>query len=69
MYQLFYNGGEPSKLPNLPKRKTNDITWGNSIKEAHLLVNCCGLFSRMHESNIRLLLAMAEKKMTMHEAI
>jgi len=28
MYQLFYDGEEPPKLPNLPKRKTaDDIMW------------------------------------------
>lgn len=28
MYQLFYDGEEPPKLPNLPKRKTpGDIAW------------------------------------------
>jgi transcriptional regulator with XRE-family HTH domain len=30
MYQLFYDGEEPPKLPNLPKRKNaDDIVWGN----------------------------------------
>lgn len=29
MYQLFYDGEEPPKLPNLPKRKAaDDIVWG-----------------------------------------
>ncbi len=29
MYQLFYDGEEPPKLPNLPKRKTGEgIVWG-----------------------------------------
>jgi transcriptional regulator with XRE-family HTH domain len=29
MYELFYDGDEPRKLPNLPKRKTaDDIAWG-----------------------------------------
>ncbi len=59
-YQLFPNGGEPSKLPNLPKRKTTDFTWGNSGKEARFPVRFCRLFSRMHESDLRLLLAMAQ---------
>ena len=31
MYQLFYDGEEPPKLPNLPKRITADeIAWGSS---------------------------------------
>jgi len=31
MYQLFYDGEEPPKLPNLPRRKSsNEIAWGSS---------------------------------------
>src|SRR6267143_7331877 len=38
MYQLFYDGEEPPKLPNLPKRKTaDDIAWGSSGKDARYL--------------------------------
>jgi transcriptional regulator with XRE-family HTH domain len=62
MYQLFYDGEEPPKLPNLPKRKTaDDIVWGSKGKEARLLAKFCRLFSRMGESNLRLLLGMAQK--------
>jgi transcriptional regulator with XRE-family HTH domain len=33
MYQLFYDGEEPPRLPELPKRKTGaDIAWGNKGK-------------------------------------
>jgi transcriptional regulator with XRE-family HTH domain len=68
MYQLFYDGEEPPKLPNLPKRKTaGDIAWGSSGKEARLLAKFCLLFSRMSESNLRLLLGMAQK-MRRHKA-
>jgi len=45
MYQLFYDGEEPPKLLNLPNRKSaNDILWGNSGKEAHMLAKFCRLF-------------------------
>jgi transcriptional regulator with XRE-family HTH domain len=38
MYQLFYEGEEPPKLPNLPKRKTGaDIAWGSNGKDARLV--------------------------------
>jgi len=38
MYQLFYDGEEPPKLPNLPKRKSSDeIAWGGSGKDARFL--------------------------------
>jgi len=62
MYQLFYDGNEPPKLPNLTKRKTaDDILWGNSGKDAHMLAKFCRLFSRMEESNRALVLFMAQK--------
>jgi hypothetical protein len=35
MYQLFYDGEEPPKLPNLPKRNPSDENaWGSSGKDA-----------------------------------
>ena len=38
LYQLFYDGEEPPKLPNLPKRKSSeDIAWGSSGKDGRLL--------------------------------
>src|SRR5882762_9856442 len=47
MYQLFYDGEEPPKLPNLPKRRTaNDVGWGSKGKDARLLAQFCRLFSR-----------------------
>jgi transcriptional regulator with XRE-family HTH domain len=61
-YQLFYDGEEPPKLPNLPKRKSaDDILWGNSGKDAHMLGKFCRLFSRMKESEIGLILRMAQE--------
>jgi transcriptional regulator with XRE-family HTH domain len=31
MYQLFYDGEKPPKLPNLPRRKlSDDIAWGSA---------------------------------------
>ena len=62
MYQLFYDGEEPPKLPNLPKRKTtHDILWGNSGKDARMLAQFCHLFSGMAESDRRLVLFIAQK--------
>ncbi|HVS88219.1 MAG TPA: helix-turn-helix transcriptional regulator [Candidatus Acidoferrum sp.] len=38
MYQLFYDGEKPPKLPNLLKRKSSDeIAWGSSGKDARYL--------------------------------
>ena len=62
MYQLFYDGEEPPKLPNLLKRKTtDDILWGNSGKDAHTLAKFCRLFGRMKKDDFGLVLYMAQK--------
>jgi transcriptional regulator with XRE-family HTH domain len=62
MYQLFYEGEEPPKLPNLPKRNsTDDILWGSSGKDARLLFKFCRLFARMENSDRNLLFFVAQK--------
>jgi transcriptional regulator with XRE-family HTH domain len=62
MYQLFYEGEEPPKLPNLLKRRTaDDILWGNSGKDAHMLVKFCCLFGRMKEDDLRFVFFTAQK--------
>ena len=62
MYKLFYDGEEPPKLPNLPKRKTaDDLAWGSKGKDARLLAQFCRLFSRMGEDELRMVLFMAQK--------
>jgi len=62
MYQLFYDGEEPPKLPNLFKRKTaDDIVWGDSGKDARMLAKFCRLFGRMKEGDRGLVLFMAQK--------
>jgi len=62
MYQLFYDGEEPPKLPNLPKRKSSDdILWGSSGKDERLLLKFCRLFGRMQEDDRGLLLFAAQK--------
>ncbi len=62
LYQLFYEGEEPPKLPNLLKRKTSDdLVWGSSGKNAvylHKLTKCLG---KAAEPDRKLLLAMAQK--------
>lgn len=62
MYQLFYDGEEPPALPNLPKGKTHgDISWGSSGRDARMLEKFRRLLSRTKESDIKLLLLMAQK--------
>ena len=62
MYQLFYDGEEPPKLPNLPKRKSaDDIVWGSKGKDARMLVKFCRLFSHLKEEDLGLVLCIAQK--------
>jgi transcriptional regulator with XRE-family HTH domain len=62
MYQLFYDGEEPPKLSDLPKRKSADnIVWGSKGKDARMLVKFCRLFGRMEQDDRGLVLFMAQK--------
>src|SRR5260221_10665173 len=62
MYKLFYDGEEPPKLPNLPKRKSaDDIVWGSEGKGARMLTRFCRLFGRMKHDDLGLVLYMAQK--------
>jgi transcriptional regulator with XRE-family HTH domain len=48
MYQLFYEGEEPPRLSNLPRRKTaNDNAWGCKGKDADMLAKFCRKLSRV----------------------
>ena len=65
LYQLFYDGEEPPKLPNLPKRKTaDDIAWGSAGKDARLLSKFQRLMGRVEESDRKLLMCLAQKMAT-----
>ena len=62
MYRLFYDGEEPPKLPNLPKRKSSDdIAWGSSGKDARFLSKLRRLLGRAEEADRKLLLYLAQK--------
>ena len=62
MYQLFYDGEEPPKLPNLPKRKSSDdIAWGSSGKDARYLGKLRRLLAKTEDEDRKLLLHMAQK--------
>jgi transcriptional regulator with XRE-family HTH domain len=62
LYQLFYEGKEPPKLPNLLKRKTSDDSvWGSSGKHAMYLHKLIKYLSKAAEPDRKLLLAMAQK--------
>ncbi len=69
MYQLFYDGEEPPKLPNLPKHKiANDLAWGSKGKDARMLAQFCRVFSRLEEGDLGMVLFMAQK-MAMRKAV
>jgi hypothetical protein len=62
LYQLFYDGDEPPKLPNLPKRRTaGEIAWGSGRKDARSLHKLCRDLSRMDDKKRSVLLAIAQK--------
>jgi transcriptional regulator with XRE-family HTH domain len=62
MYQLFYDGEEPPKLPNLPKRKSSDdIAWGSSGKDARFLSKLRRLLGKAEGADRKLLLYLAQK--------
>ena len=65
MYQLFYDGEEAPKLPNLPKRKSvEDIAWGSNGKDARSLYQFRRLLARTEETDRKLLMFMAQKMAT-----
>jgi transcriptional regulator with XRE-family HTH domain len=62
LYQLFYEGEEPPKLPNLIKRKSSDdIAWGSAGKDARYLAKLRRLLGKTEEGNRKLILYMAQK--------
>jgi transcriptional regulator with XRE-family HTH domain len=65
MYQLFYDGEEPPKLPHLPKRKTGeDVAWGTSGKNGRMLNKFRKLLSRTDEKHLKILLFVAQQMAT-----
>jgi transcriptional regulator with XRE-family HTH domain len=62
MYELFYDGEEPPKLPDFPKRKSSDgIAWGNTGKDARYLNKLRGVLGKTDEERRKLVMHMAQK--------
>jgi transcriptional regulator with XRE-family HTH domain len=62
MYQLFYEGEEPPKVPTLLKQKSpEEGAWGSSGKEARYLNKLCRLLSKAGEEDRKLVMHMAQK--------
>jgi transcriptional regulator with XRE-family HTH domain len=61
MYQLFYDGAAPLKLPKLPKRQKADDEWGNSGTDRKMLDQFRKYLSRTGEKDQKILLHLAQK--------
>jgi hypothetical protein len=61
MYELFYDGEEPPKPSDLPKRKGDSKLFGGSGKDARVLERFRKLLSQTDPKNHGLLLLMAKK--------
>ena len=62
MYQLFYDGAGPPKVPNLIARKSSeDIAWGSSGKDAKFLNKLRRLLAKAKEEDRKLILYTAQK--------
>lgn len=62
LYQLFYDGDEPPKLPNLLKRKTSsDLAWGSTGRDSVYLHKLVKYLGKATDSDRKLLLAVAQK--------
>ena len=62
LYQLFYDGEEPPKLPNLLKRNPSaEIAWGSAGKGARFLNKLRHALSKATEEDRKIILHMAQK--------
>lgn len=62
LYQLFYDGNQPPKLPNLPKRKSaEDIVWGSSGKDGRYLNKLRRALAKSEEKDRKLVMYVAQK--------
>jgi transcriptional regulator with XRE-family HTH domain len=62
LYQLFYDGEEPPRLPQASKRRAGSaMAWGDSGKDSRTLAKFRQLLSKAGEEDRRLLLFMAKK--------
>ena len=60
LYQLFYDGEEPPKVPKLSEQPVVHL-WGSSKKDAPFLSKLRRLLARMNEGDRKLLLYTAQK--------
>jgi transcriptional regulator with XRE-family HTH domain len=61
LYQLFYDGEEPPKLPNLPKGNSDGNLWGSSGRDARYLSQLRRVLGKANDQDRKLVLYMAQK--------
>jgi transcriptional regulator with XRE-family HTH domain len=62
MYQLFYEGENPPKVPNLIARQSaDDIAWGSSGKDAKFVSKLRRLLGKAKEDDRKLILYTLQK--------
>jgi transcriptional regulator with XRE-family HTH domain len=62
LYQLFYEGEEPPKLPNLLKRSSSgENAWGSMGKDGRYLSKLRRLLGKSDEQDRKLILYMTQK--------
>jgi transcriptional regulator with XRE-family HTH domain len=62
LYQVFYEGEEPPKVPNLLTRKSSDdVAWGSSGKQAAYLYKLRKCLSKARDVDRKLIMVMAQK--------
>jgi transcriptional regulator with XRE-family HTH domain len=62
LYQLFYDGEEPPKLPSLLKQKSSgEIAWGSVGRDARFLSKLRRVLGKVDERDRKILLSMAQK--------
>src|SRR5580692_6373904 len=62
VYQLFYDGEEPPKLPTLIKRKSSDdLAWCSSGKDSKFLNKLRRLLGKANEDDRKLILYTLQK--------
>lgn len=62
MYQIFYDGEEPPKLPNLTKcQSSGETSWGSSGKDSRYLSKLRRLLAKSDDEHRKLLMYMVQK--------
>lgn len=62
LYELFYEGESPPSAPELPKEKSQArITWGESGRQARLLLKFQRTMAKIDERDRLLIMSIAQK--------